>query len=130
MRFDPRGSYKIYNGLSHLINSRRQTADIDHAPILKGVDKLGMVLCGEGGRTAFGVKFGNQQTVAVPRQPQAAIGIKVVILKLHGILLSVLPVELNYSCKSAAELYPVGATSAQSEIATHCGMHARYQAPL
>jgi hypothetical protein len=37
------------------------------------------------------VKFDNQHTAGISRQLQAAIGSEVVILKLHRIVLSVLP---------------------------------------
>src|SRR6266699_1817372 len=49
---------------------------------VKGIDKLRMILCRETERPALAVKFDNKLTVSIPRQPQAAIGGKVVILKL------------------------------------------------
>src|ERR1700694_5830933 len=49
---------------------------------VKGIDKLRMILCRESERAAFAVKFNNEHTVNIARQLQAAIGSKVVILKL------------------------------------------------
>src|SRR6267142_503097 len=57
---------------------------------VKGIYKLGMILCCECERPALAVKFDNQHTVSIPRQLQAAICAKVVMLKLHRILLFVL----------------------------------------
>src|SRR6266702_7450501 len=43
---------------------------------VKGIDKLRMILCRESERPAVGVKFGNQNTVRIPRELQTAIGIE------------------------------------------------------
>src|SRR5712675_1933795 len=50
-----------------------------------------MILCRECERPALAVKFDNHYTVSIPRQLQAAICSKVIILKLHRILLLCCP---------------------------------------
>src|SRR6267142_4365666 len=60
---------------------------------VKGIDKLRMILRRESERPALAVKFDNEHTVSIPRQLQAAIGSKIVILKLHRIL----HIALRYS---------------------------------
>src|SRR6267143_4753892 len=54
---------------------------------VKGIDELRMILCRESEGPVLAVKFDNEYTVSIPRQLQAAIGSKVVILTLHRILL-------------------------------------------
>src|SRR5882762_2981410 len=58
---------------------------------IKGIDKLRMILCRESEWPVVAVKFDNKHTAGISRKLQAAIGSQVVILKLHRILLSVLP---------------------------------------
>src|SRR5882762_7263635 len=57
---------------------------------IKGIDKLRMILCRESEWPVVAVKFDNKHTAGISRKLQAAICAKVVMLKLHRILLFVL----------------------------------------
>src|SRR5580704_14490778 len=58
---------------------------------VEGLDKLRVSLCGHKARPAVGVKLNCQHTAGVSSQLYIVISSEVVILKLHRILLSVLP---------------------------------------
>src|SRR5207302_6296996 len=70
---------------------------------VKGIDKLCMILRRESERSAVTVKFGNQHTIGISRQLQAAIGSEVVMLKsLHKVFLSKLRVGHDGRCSALA----------------------------
>src|SRR5260370_34564673 len=71
---------------------------------VKGIDKLRMILCRESERPAVGVKFGNQNTVRIPRELQTAIGIEVV-RGVHSISLFVSSPRTVQRCKSSRQLH-------------------------
>src|SRR5207302_3857380 len=70
---------------------------------VKGIDKLCMILRRESERSAVTVKFGNQHTIGISRELQAAIGSEVVMLKsLHKVFLSKLRVGHDGRCSALA----------------------------
>src|SRR6267378_1652906 len=71
---------------------------------VKGIDKLRMIFRRENERPAVAVKFGNQHTVGISRQLQAAIGSEVVSLSiLHRILHFNLPPRIESSLSKASQ---------------------------